>query len=269
MQIYEGIYLLCKKKITGNYKYLFFWAVKMETTLERLHFVTLLFGSKAKLSKALGVHAGSMYDYYNAKTEIGASFAKRFETVGINRAWLLLGEGEVFTKSFEGENLRKVAEEKGLYLNNQIKGSVMSKPNKSGARFIATIDPQDDIKIPLMTSPVRAGEMSWAGDDVESYVSVRKYHHEGSFYVVVSGDSMIGAGIEEGMRALVDTTLSPATGDIVLAQYIDTQKYTIKRLKKNGKELLLHPDNPDYEPIVIDENIAIRGVVTKAERVFR
>lgn len=214
-------------------------------------------GNKSNLARMLGVTPQYLYKYENGEKRIGIDTRDKFLKIGVNPEYL------------SGESIYMFADNEPGQILKQKFGDMMSKPNNSGVRFIATIDTQDDIKIPLMLSPVRAGEMSWTGSDVESYVSVKKYHHEGSFYVVVSGDSMIGAGIEEGMRALVDTSLSPVTGDIVLAQYIDTQKYTIKRLKKNGKELLLHPDNPNYEPIVIDENITIRGVITKAERVFR
>jgi DNA polymerase V len=219
--------------------------------------IKIIAKNKSEFARMLGVTPQYLRKYETGEKNIGIKTREKFLDIGINPEYLSGKSLYMFADNEAGLKLKK------LY------GDDMSNMQKTGVRFIATLDTEEDIKIPLMLSPARAGEMSWTGSDVESYVSVKKYHHAGSFYAVVHGDSMIGAGIEEDMRILVDTTLSPVNGDIVLAQRLDTQAYTVKRLKKNGKEFLLHPDNPDYEPIVIDENIIIRGVVTKAERVFR
>lgn len=85
--------------------------------IDRLKYITKIFGSKAKLANALGVHPTSLYDYYNGKTEIGSAFAKRFEAIGINRAWILLGEGEIFADTNEGKNLRQETLKKGLTIS--------------------------------------------------------------------------------------------------------------------------------------------------------
>ncbi len=213
-------------------------------------------GNKSEFSRLIEVSPQNFARYRNKEIGIGMVMHEKLRAIGINSEYI-----KGISKNMFADN------EAGAILQAK-HGGEMSATQKQGVQFQATIDPIEDIRIPLMTSPARAGVMSWASGDVESYVSVKKYHHAGSFYVMVQGDSMIGAGIEEGMRALVDTTIEPRTGMIVLAQYADTENYTIKRLKRNGKDMLLHPDNPDYEPITVNENIVIRGVITKAERVF-
>lgn len=214
-------------------------------------------GNKSAFARMLGVKPQHLYAYENSITRIGIDTRERFSNLGINPDYLNGKSDYIFADNEAGQKLKQ-----------QYGDDTVLKTQKKDVHFIGTIDSEEDIKIPLMVSPAKAGALSWTGSDVESYVSVKKYHHSGSFYVVVSGDSMIGAGIEEGMRALVDTTIAPKNNDIVLAQYVGTENYTIKRLKKNGETLLLHPDNPDYNPIPVDENIIIRGVITKAERVF-
>lgn len=74
---------------------------------------------------------------------------------------------------------------------------------------------------------------------------------------------MINAGIYENDILIVDRSLPPAHGKIVIAA-IDGQ-LTVKRLhKKPNGQFVLMPENPDYPPIEISEEneTYIWGVVT-------
>lgn len=87
---------------------------------------------------------------------------------------------------------------------------------------------------------------------------------EATFYGRVSGDSMRDAGINEGDIAVIDRSLQPADGDVIVA-YVN-EEFTIKYLDLTHKEegyIELQPANPDYSPIRIDstDNFRVWGVV--------
>ncbi len=67
----------------------------------------------------------------------------------------------------------------------------------------------------------------------------------------VRGDSMIGASIEEGDKVVVDRSVLPKHGDIVIA--VVDGEYTIKRLHKYADRVELHPENPKYQPITFTD----------------
>ena len=85
---------------------------------------------------------------------------------------------------------------------------------------------------------------------------------EATFFVRVSGDSMIDAGIHPGDLMIVDRSLMPASGKVVIA--VVNGELTVKRLFKENGKLFLMPENPNYPAIEITEDMAfmIWGVVT-------
>lgn len=87
---------------------------------------------------------------------------------------------------------------------------------------------------------------------------------EATFYGRVSGDSMRDAGINEGDIAVIDRSLQPTDGDVIVA-YVN-EEFTIKYLDLTHKEegyIELRPANPNYSPIRIDstDNFRVWGVV--------
>ena len=74
-----------------------------------------------------------------------------------------------------------------------------------------------------------------------------------TYFVRVSGDSMIGAGINDGDILVVDRSLRPADGDIIIA-CVDGD-FTVKRFRKQGKgtreEICLEPANPNYPVLIL------------------
>lgn len=120
-------------------------------------------------------------------------------------------------------------------------------------------------QLPLYGSKVPAGFPSPADDHIESHLDLNEHlikHPAATFFARASGNSMVNAGIYENDILIVDRSLTPSHGKIVVAA-IDGQ-LTVKRLhKKNGK-LLLMPENPDYEPIEIQDGneVYLWGVVT-------
>lgn len=87
-------------------------------------------------------------------------------------------------------------------------------------------------------------------------------NEEATFYARVSGESMQGAGLDDGDLLVIDRSLEPADNKIAIC-FIDGE-FTVKRLKVTKNEVLLIPENPKYQPIKITEEneLIIWGVVT-------
>lgn len=83
-----------------------------------------------------------------------------------------------------------------------------------------------------------------------------------SYLLRVRGLSMRDAGILDGDLLAVHRTREARSGQIVVARVHD--EVTVKRLRRRGASVELLPENPDFEPIVIDtrqDNFAIEGIV--------
>lgn len=93
-------------------------------------------------------------------------------------------------------------------------------------------------------------------------------NHSSTYQLRVKGDSMSGAGIDEGDFILVDRSLSPRSGQIVLA--IVDGDYTIKKLDLKNGMIRLIAKNPAYQPITTAhcQEIEIWGVVVAAIKPF-
>jgi DNA polymerase V len=119
-------------------------------------------------------------------------------------------------------------------------------------------------KIPLYGCTVRAGFPSPADDYIESYLDLNSHlisHPASTFFVRASGDSMIKAGIADGDLLIVDRSIEPTHGRIVIAAV--NGELTVKRLSLNTGQTQLLPENDHYPPITITEELelVIWGVV--------
>lgn len=117
---------------------------------------------------------------------------------------------------------------------------------------------------PLFVEHVPCGFPSPAQDYVEERLDLNTFmikHPSATFFVKVSGDSMIEAGIFDGDMLVVDRSLKPVHGDIVIAAI--EGEFTVKELRTRPA-LQLMPRNPRYRPIMIhsEEALEIFGVVT-------
>jgi DNA polymerase V len=84
----------------------------------------------------------------------------------------------------------------------------------------------------------------------------------------VKGDSMLGAGICDGDKVVVDKALKAKHKDIVVA--VVDGEYTIKRLFQSRGRIELQPENPNYQPITFSEGneLQIWGVVVGVVRKY-
>lgn len=65
-----------------------------------------------------------------------------------------------------------------------------------------------------------------------------------TFFVRVKGDSMIGEGIRDGDLLVVDRSLTPASGDVIIAA-VDGE-FTVKTFRKDKDGVRLEPANPAF-----------------------
>lgn len=107
---------------------------------------------------------------------------------------------------------------------------------------------------PLFACSVSAGFPSPADDYIEGKLDLNELmvaNPAATFFVRVAGDSMVGAGIHHHDILVVDRSLEPINGKIVIA--VVDGELTVKRLRKKGAEIYLHAENPDYPDILISE----------------
>ena len=116
----------------------------------------------------------------------------------------------------------------------------------------------------LVEHGISAGFPSPADDFKEIRISLDSElvkNKEATFYAKVSGDSMVGAGLDDGDLLVIDRSLSPENGKIAIC-FIDGD-FTVKRIKKEKGKLYLMPENKKYKPIELgeDNELIIWGVV--------
>lgn len=119
--------------------------------------------------------------------------------------------------------------------------------------------------LPFYASRVAAGFPSPADDYIDNNLDLNQYlikHPAATFFVRVEGNSMIGVGIHENDILVVDQSVKPTHGKVIIA--VVNGELTVKTLKISDGKVTLLPENSRYAPIVITENteFSIWGVVT-------
>lgn len=95
----------------------------------------------------------------------------------------------------------------------------------------------------------------------ESASVARELFGAGRFVLEASGQSMTGAGIEDGDQLLVVTDPSPPDGTIVAA-LIGRDRVTVKRLFREGENVRLQAENGEHKDIVAAaEDVEVQGRV--------
>ena len=121
------------------------------------------------------------------------------------------------------------------------------------------------VDLPMAESSVPAGFPSPADDFIANRLDLNEHlilHPAATFFVRVAGDSMIGAGITDGDILIVDRSLEPTDGRVVIA--VISGELVVKRLRRTEKGWLLLAENDGYPPIEVGEEgeFEVWGVVT-------
>ncbi|MDP2180723.1 LexA family protein [Methylicorpusculum sp.] len=121
------------------------------------------------------------------------------------------------------------------------------------------------VSLPLFSGKVSAGFPSPADDYIEKTLDLNELLIQkpaATFFVRAEGESMLGAGIHPNDILVVDRSLEPVPGRIVICAL--NGELVVKRLKRQTGQWLLGSENPAYRDIVLLEEleVVIWGVVT-------
>lgn len=121
------------------------------------------------------------------------------------------------------------------------------------------------IRRPLFLARIAAGFPSPADDYIEKHLDLNEHlvkHPSATFFLKVEGDSMINAGIHNGDILIVDRSLEASDKKIIVA--VVNGELTVKRVRKEKGKLFLVPENDDFTPLCVTEEMDFQvwGVVT-------
>ena len=126
-------------------------------------------------------------------------------------------------------------------------------------------DLSSDMPLPFAESGIQAGFPSPAQDYISESIDLNREivtHPASTFYGRVTGDSMIGDGIDSGDIIVIDRSLEPMNGDLAVC-CIDGE-FTLKRISIEPDKVWLIPSNEAFDPILVtpDLRFEVWGVVT-------
>jgi len=141
------------------------------------------------------------------------------------------------------------------------------KKEKSLKAEIFSPDLKSSLACPLYITSVPAGFPSPAEDYLDKKLDLNEHlvkNPSATFFVKVTGHSMVNAGIFDGDILVVDRSLQAADQKIIIG--VINGEFTVKRIRKKGEQVWLLPENEDYQPVKITEDMDFRiwGVVTYA-----
>lgn len=146
------------------------------------------------------------------------------------------------------------------------KGYLKRDPVSRGISL--TTQPSRSVSLPI-AGTVRAGTLAPAEEDIQGYFAVDHLAVKGNdcFFLRVSGDSMIGAGIFDGDLALVRPQPEVENRDTVVVM-VDGEA-TLKWFYHEGDRIRLQPANPNMQPIIVGPGDGDVRIVGKVIGVYR
>ena len=142
----------------------------------------------------------------------------------------------------------------------RLKSDVLRNINESrgGSFSLANLA---QFALPLI-GRVAAGAPILAQEHVDQtyYVETSLFQRKPYYLLKVRGMSMRDAGIMDGDLLAVQATKDVKNGQIVVARLGD--EVTVKRFRRNKHLIELHPENPDFQTIVVEpgEPFEIEGL---------
>ncbi len=152
-----------------------------------------------------------------------------------------------------------------VHLNNLEKKGYIKKEESKNRTIEILVDNEYEIKNELITEVPLLGKIT-AGNPIEAierpdeYFSLPSYlipKNKDVFTLLVSGESMINAGILDGDIVIVERKNTANNGEIVVAM-TDENEVTLKTFYKEKDHFRLQPENDTMEPFIMD-NVTILG----------
>jgi repressor LexA len=138
---------------------------------------------------------------------------------------------------------------RGIRLKSDALQAIQTARQKQFATSMAMLN----LALPL-TGRVAAGSPILAQEHIEQtyYVENNLFLQQPDYLLKVRGMSMRDAGIWDGDLLAVQTAKEAKNGQIVVARLGD--EVTVKRFMRVQNTIELHPNNPDFQPIVVQPN---------------
>lgn len=183
-------------------------------------------------------------------------------------------------KNGASPTIREMREHFGVSSDNSIlkhlkaieeKGFIQKDDTPRGIKILDSVKKRLDsesMKLPLLGF-IPAGGPILTEEYVDSWYEVGSdivKQEEGYYLLKVTGESMINAGILDKDIVVVDSKRRAKHSDIVVA-LVDNQN-TVKRYIKTDKDVYLKAENPEYEDIHPEYDLAVQGVVTGLIRYY-
>lgn len=130
---------------------------------------------------------------------------------------------------------------------------------------IAPVLVASPVPLPILLRAVRAGFPSPADDHLDRGIDLNEIlirNRPATFLVRVDGDSMKEKGLADGDLAVVDRSIRPANGDVVVVDVDGDRSFKVWSAK--GGRILLSFANATYPEYPMGEDVSIEvwGVVT-------
>ena len=144
----------------------------------------------------------------------------------------------------------------------RLKSDALRSINESRSKqYSLSLPGMGQLALPLI-GRVAAGAPILAQEHIDRtyYLENSLFQHKPDYLLKVRGMSMRDAGIMDGDLLAVQSTREAKNGQIVVARLGD--EVTVKRFRRNKDNIELHPENPDYQTIVVEpgEPFEIEGL---------
>jgi repressor LexA len=148
---------------------------------------------------------------------------------------------------------------RGIRLKSDTLQAINASRGKSLVQSVADFAGQ--LTLPLI-GRVAAGSPILAQEHIDKtyYLEDSLFQRKPDYLLKVRGMSMRDAGIMDGDLLAVQSTREAKNGQIVVARLGD--EVTVKRFMRHNNLIELHPENPDYQTIVVEpgESFEIEGL---------
>jgi DNA polymerase V len=237
--------------------------------------------SVAEYSKRMRVSAVSVYAWESGTRSIPHEVLHALEVQhGISTSWIHNGtepmlihhaakSGKRNTHEQEADTTSALEQLQAIHEYLQRAGKAIS----TLSREVLVVNPLRKIttRFPLMASSVSAGSPVSTSDDTVTVdiVDFLVSNPDHTFFVNVVGDSMKDIGIYDGDTLIIDRSIIPKSGEIIVARVFN--ELTVKRFVRNGKRVILAAENKAHKNIEVTEDMdfSIIGVVTTSIKKFR
>lgn len=216
-------------------------------------------------AQSMGVRPSTVYSWESGRTavpqEVLAMLEQRF---GVSASWILTG------------TLAEPPTQPGAlqYLQQQLQSlqAMVAELRRESPSVLSGASARHGrTRIPMLALGVSAGAPVASDDTIEKEIDLADMlldHPDSTYFIRVVGDSMQDAGIADGDTLIVDCSVQPRSGQVVIARVYG--ELTVKRYLNQDSQPLLRAENRKYRDIIItpDMDFSIVGVVRSCIKQF-